>query len=623
MRGRALISVALIASAIAWYMLPTPYSPATRAFVLWIAGIGIFFFLRVVLAIAGLVDTARSALRLGYPPGLLLEVMLDHWSDTAAIVGATGAYQMVRERTLRRVRRLRVFGSSLHVAAAVLPLPLTCLALLLAFRHATDRIAFILIPTFPFVFCAITAVILHAYAAILVQWDRAGDAWDPSPVGELDRAHEWQREARALTEDVAIAADTSIDANTPIIADAPPPAPRARGVLFALAVTAGAVFTFVVAVSVIASALGFASLSQYRLANRSLAPDFGSATGAEFMRYLRLARDSSVSARQAGDAYHALLYPTGNVESGMRQPVQRFATPLWPSTVPWLPSGDYYWRLIVERDATRGLAGPARATLDSLMRMPPHPALALLHTLAVAPAIDVTAARYRDDINPRLIGSGLYASHDLWLAATLDAAKTFARGDIRTAELKLREMLSAGILLIDGSPYRTDFHTGAELVEAAHNGLTYIYAHSGRPEAAAAMKQARRVLFNSGWLGGYYSYRNSAAGQLWGLAGTAGIYPSVRWTAFQNALPAARCQTLRTVLFGLSDDDAAALQDASHRIILMRSDSLLLKTVLGDTLYPRPLPRRPGFRRLVRATRFLLTDRLVDSPCLAAVTTRF
>jgi hypothetical protein len=621
LRTRALLSTALIATALCWFIFPTPDSRAMRGIMLWVAVVGIFLFFRVVLAIAGFLDLARRAQRLGYSRATLLHVMLDRKSDTAPLLSGTGQYEMVRERARNRVLRLRTLSAAFHVAAAMLPLPLLCVALMLAFRHEADPVAFALIPIGPFIFFTITAAVVDAYAAILVHWDRGSDAWDPSPVSDAQRAVAWQHRAIAVAAGDIDDDSTHADASDRDTVPAPPVA-RPPGILFALAVTGIAVITFIVTVAVLAAAFGYGAVSQVRQSFREFTPDFVDASEAESVRYLRVGADSSVTARMAGDALHVLLYPTGQVTHGMREPRQRYATALWPGNVPWLPSGNYYWRYIVERDSSNGLRGAALHALDSLVRRPPHPALPLIHVLAVAPRIDVAGARYSDDAAPSDIGRNLFVSHDLAVAATVEAASTLARGDARGAETRLREMISAGILLMDESPFRTDFDTGAELVSAGREGLVYLYSRTGRADAAAALRSVGSSSMMMRRLNAFYM-RTSSPEQTWRLSQPGPRYASVRWSAFQAALPMARCESLASVMFGLSPRNEAQLARTSSTIAHSASDSLLLRAVIGDTLYPRPLPRRAGFRRLVRAARFLLTDQLADSPCLGAVTARF
>ena len=619
LRMRGLLSFLFVAPAVVWLLLPGAHQPHVVALLMWGLAIGLFFFLRLVTSAAGFFDLYRAARQLGYPRALVLEVALDHSADTHTLVAGVGRYDILRERTRDRVRALRTFSAALHVGAFGLPLPLLCLALVLGLRRSADRLAFALIPLLPSLFLIITAIIVRAYASVLVHWDRGADVWDPSPVSSRERAQQWlvARNAASAAQPTSHT-DTAIDAAT-LPAPSVSPA-RFSSVVFATAVTVGAVFLFVCIAVVLIATLGIGAVAQSRYQEVLWLYNTRDAVEAEFMRHLRLPADSSISARRAGDALHVLQYPMGGVAPGMRPPVQQYERMLFPHNVPWLPSGDYYWKMVVDRDAQGGLAAPARAALDSVLREPRHPALDYLDVLAKAATIDVVAARYADDVTSDQIGRNLFTARDVWLAGTIDAASTFARGDVAGAELRLRQMLSAGLLLIDGSPFSTDFETGLELASAARVGLEFIYRRTGRENEAAALHAVVPAMRRYGF--GPFT-QSIPADEMWRIARSSFAYPSVRWRAFEAAVPHDRCGGLRPMLFGASDSAGRHMELMSHALTTTRSDSILFHAVMADTVRRRPAPRRPGIRRMMAVARLVVTDRNVDSPCLGTAPRRF
>lgn len=601
-RYRSIIAMLLCAPAIIWSLLPistiaSPSQQAIRIVLGWGVVIGLIFYLRAIILAAGLFDSAVRARAGGNRSSLILETALDRSTDTAALIHASGMYDIVLDRTRTRVRSLRTLASALQVLSGLLMLPLFCLALVLALHGAADIIAFLLIPVLPFVFLNATSAVSRAYAAILIHWDRGSEAWDPRPESDAER------DARVTSARFSLGT-------------------------FAASAAAGlaAVALFVCIAAVIAVVLGTSTVMRYRRGFYITRPVAERMVAVEYMRTLRMPPDSTLTAQQAGIAFHSLLYPMGDVAPGMRPPVVRYDRFLWPHDVPYSSARDL-WNLILDGKVDATLLSPARESFDSLLRRPSHPALAQMAVLARAVDLDVTATRYDESIgqsNTR-IGSGLFVGRDLWLGATTDAALRFERGDSNGAELRLREMISAGFLLIDRSPYETDLETGVELVNAGREGLRVVFERTGRSEAATtlleitrAARRATRGLDSDG------ARPQPLERDLWQIAGNDGAYPAVRWSAFQVAVPATRCGGLQTVMFGLSPREQARVDTAAASIVRIPSDSVLVRAVLtGARFDPRSASRRPGIRRLLRLAGLIVGDRLLDSPCLGAFTTRF
>jgi hypothetical protein len=285
------------------------------------------------------------------------------------------------------------------------------------------------------------------------------------------------------------------------------------------------------------------------------------------------------------------------------------------------------WRIVLDNDTNSGLRSPARESFDSLLHRPPHPALALLTVLAHATDIDVTATRYEAGVDPLLVGNGngLFVGADIWLGATIDAALRLKRGDTAGSEQRLRELISAGLLLIDRSPFETDMETGVQLANAGLDGLQVLYERTGKADASRHLLELRRAAQQAARRQASYGTRTQQQEyDLWEIATTWNAYPAVRWAAFQAAVPITRCKGLRTSMFGLSPADHNRLDKAAADMVRIPSDSVLLRAVLdGTAMRPEAVSRRPGIRRLLRIAGFIVGDRQLESPCLGAFTTRF
>jgi hypothetical protein len=192
-RSRAIAATLVMAPAMLWLLLGYPVlDDSVRGALALLVALGLFIFLTAILNAARVLDVARKGRALGYHFALLLEVATDSARDTQSLVSGSGPYESVRYRTRTRIRKLRTFATVLTILAAVLPLPLLCCAMMLALRGSADPFAVALIPLLPILFFTAAAAVTSGYAAILAQWDRGSDAWDPSPVSIADRAAEWQ-----------------------------------------------------------------------------------------------------------------------------------------------------------------------------------------------------------------------------------------------------------------------------------------------------------------------------------------------------------------------------------------------------------------------------------------------
>src|SRR4051812_15706469 len=89
--SRAIIALIAIAPVFAWLMLGVPILDGTTRFAIGLTvAFGLLALLSAILNAARVVDYIRTFAKLGYSRMLLLEVALDHGTDTLALVAGTG-----------------------------------------------------------------------------------------------------------------------------------------------------------------------------------------------------------------------------------------------------------------------------------------------------------------------------------------------------------------------------------------------------------------------------------------------------------------------------------------------------------------------------------------------------
>ena len=623
--GRARTATTLLAIVIAWHVFALPVDHrAVRTLIGLTLVASLICYLGAIMRAAALLDTARRARRLGYRRGILAYVALDRHTDSRELFAGEASFESVRLRTRDRIRSLRLLSSVLLLLAVLLPPPLAGLSLMLAMRGSASDLAAALIVLAPPLFCAVVAVVAHGYAAVLAQWDRGGDAWDPAPVTTEERARTWIEKEAA----------ESNDAHTSVV----PAARAASGGLLVTILGAGAgIALFLFVAASIGAVLGFVSVTHARLGSADYSIPQRTIFRIEIMRPWRLPADSSIDPMRAGNALHTLLFPTGSVPDGIQQPERSYDAPVWPRRVPPLNSAELYFR-IVQGDTSLMNHAALSDAVAAIRAYRPHPVFAELTVLARAPDIDVTATRFIAPVDPAAV-EAMYNRRALAHAAMIVAAQRLQRGDADGAELIMREILSAGFLLIDRSPYQSDFWLGIDLIENATEALTYIYGRTGRTELANVLRRLASMQPTNAYTGqatgdygplsGPRNGTDAVRARIAPLMGAAFTYPALRWRGYQVASHMARCGSFRSVLFGPSERHTRSLGRLLADLPRLPSDTALVRLATEPDYRTQPeeddfrYSRRPGFRRLQRIVVGILGEENVAGPCITAVTSRF
>lgn len=562
---RGWIATSLLVPPVLWLLAGAPGLAPDRTSAALIAGMllaGLTAFLGGVLATAGMVDGVRRGRRLGYPSRLLIEVLADTRNRTGDAVFGTGPFADVREETRRRVRGLRVQSAALLALAAAAGPVLLAAAALLAFRGAATLGTATAIVLGPPLMLGATAALLEGYAALLVQWDRAGTGWDPGPVTLRDRAGAWMQ-----------AVDLPSGSTVPGL----------RGLLAVAAAGTGGIALFLFVAASVSATAGAGWAARYAGEQMLLASgDFEPYLGYELARPLRLPIDSAIDPLDAGIAIHfALAANRAGSRTGMPPGIRPLPDSFAPFPFGQLPTqrSEDLW-ILLRRDT-------AMATRDVLHALAELPAWRHLREIAAAPAADLLGGRWLPgaDIGiDALVGPpGPISPMSVARAGLAAAALADRQGRREDAELELRALISIGFLLLDNSRGRSDITSGTVLIATARRILAVYRAEHGdstlirmldaideaRARGRAGMGvQSRRV-------------RETADGRA-AVSLDPNAYPGLRWDAAVHYTIATRCGDLGAIIFGPPPRFLAWRDDIRAALPVYPADSAALALLVGD-----------------------------------------
>jgi hypothetical protein len=285
---------------------------------------------------------------------------------------------------------------------------------------------------------------------------------------------------------------------------------------------------------------------------------------AELLRAYALPPDSTITPLQAGQAFWALS-GLGNVASAA---IPENPPPPALDELPALRERDSLFAAA----RTRGARWPdgrqvlemaargrlSRAELAYLERLAMHPRWLAFSTVARAAAVDWWGARFRlpfpDSVTVYQIPIPRYTGvRDLARVNTLRAALSLARGDRAGAERILRETISFGLKLTNGS-WLIEELIGAVVVRYGREDLQQFYALTGRPEAAAIKAQydsAAAAVADRPATADAPLDEGALRRALIGILKDSTALRGVRVEAL-NLLGMAPCTNVRELLFGLS-----------------------------------------------------------------------
>ena len=503
----------------------------------------------LLIVVTGFVDlfrllrrSARAQAR-GYGAATILLVLVDEAQEAGFVLQGSRAFSALGSGARRRILRARI-GTALAAFGAAFWLTVGYVAgVLLASRGlmGADALAFfVLLPT----------ALLGFGAAVLRGWEqgmvrKARRAWYGQPWSQdlaVDEVDRWQERARERTAQVGMVNPS-----------------LGGGLGFrTAALVVGVVGVCVVAFTVIVSVTSAVSPAMAMIS----VPEYGStqqrAARAEFLRRYALPPDPGMTPQEAGQVFHVLSYVGDPEERELELvPSRVYQEPWYPESSADNPTGimPQLWPVELFPALAAGEIGPEG--LAYLERIAAHPAHREMARAAVAPAADLSGARYRvpfpDGITMwqlpipqyRPLREGAYAgvARGAWLASA---------GRMAEAERALREVLSAGLNLADEGPFVIDNLVGLVMADAGADGLAAFYDYAGRTEEAATLRWARRTAEDASRVAQLEASPSPSAmlARMPEIVTDTTALRGVRWTFLTTMNTLSPCLNLHRMVFG-------------------------------------------------------------------------
>lgn len=542
-------------------------------------GVGLLLVLAAFRGLFRVLGRAAEAADREYGRLTLLEVVADQSRDTGFLAQGARHYGELDVEARNRLIRQRIL-SALAYLGATLWVPVGFAGgVLLAARagealSATTIWLVTLVPSAVLMVAGFVPRVLEerAVSAARARWNRRDGT---AGAGAGDEIREW------LERLGPSAATLGIDPGKPD-----------RGlVLRSGAVIALVIFLFV-AVPVLS--LAFATTLGPQVADLAV-PDFTGiredAAATTALRRLRLEPDPRISAREAGEALNALAYVGSGPNAGglLLAPSRTHAAPWFPEDPDLGALVPAAWVMDVLERARRGL-DPAE--LHYLERLASHDGQIEMGILARAEQADVAGTRWKlpfpDTLTLLTLPVPSYRSvREGGYARVGKAAWELSQGKAGAAEESLREVVSAGLLLMDEGPVLADALAGMSLVNTGADGLEILYRVTGREEDAEGLRWARAAAGRAGALGLVGRPGRDVEGSVREVSAIV-VDPEalrgLRWNAVGVFHTLSPCINLHKVVFGPGADYDAWLTRARDDLVRFSSEEELFRLARGGWL---------------------------------------
>jgi hypothetical protein len=449
----------------------------------WLPGltsaVGLMIMLPALTGLFSFFRTGQQASLHGIDLATILQVGADHAGDTAALIQGTRAYRALDPKRRDTAVRARVWAMLLVLSAAIWLTVGWALALLLASRGFLG-------PTGVWILAMGPAALSLGGGAMAKGWE--GTALQPAfgrffrrpwrNPGQQEAAKIWGEGVRRFR---AERGENVVSGGVPSFAG------TASVLLLAGLTTLSTVgFTLASAVGPVVAEVTVAPFSATAL-------KFAEASA---LRYLRLPPDQEISPTRAGEALQVLASAggTNRGEPVWKDPVRMLEAPFFPRGVESpLELRREKWPSELLPLAAQGLPPEQEAFLREVAA---HPGPQEFETLARAPGADILGARLQLPLPEGISswdipGPRLSALRDGAYALVARAVVQFLDGSPEEAEMTLRTLLSAGLLLADESPTLIDGLVGLVMAGGAANALEDLYDLSGRDADAERLREVR------------------------------------------------------------------------------------------------------------------------------------
>lgn len=316
-------------------------------------------------------------------------------------------------------------------------------------------------------------------------------------------------------------------------------------------------------------------------------PNFGEPhrkiTSASVLRRYRLAPDPAITAEAAGAAVHSLLY-----SGRMEQPAFPMQAPVRTYERDWLSAeeaeaiqlNDDDWAAKIIQRARDGFEPSELAHLREVAARPVHQEL---ETVALASSADIIGTRYVLPFPDTLLPfdltlppfSGIRTAAQAHVAK---AALELSEGRPEQAERSLREVISAGFVLIDEGPVVIESLLGTVAVNMGGDALEELYRVTGRHDEAEDLRWVREEAIRVADSSLFTDGNTTLEGGLWEISELAlddKIARGMRWEFFMMFQALERCTDLHGLVFGGGRPYEYWLERARQSLVRRPSDEEL------------------------------------------------
>ena len=536
--------------------------PTTGA-VVAVSTLGLVLFTAGIIGLVRVFGRARTLVAAGYGWGTILETVSDKRGDTGALIAGAREYAELSPKRRTTMRRSRIAALLFRLLAGLAPIFGYVLGA--AFSRGSPNAPIIVL------WSSLLLALTLLLQARLVAWYE--DRVMQEPRRRLRSAH-----ARPNTAAEKLAETWTESFEQVRLGQTMGAGPRWQGRPLGVAVWTTAALTTVVGVFLFMILM---LTNLVHIAQAVAIPRFSNTSGrvakVQRLRDYRVPIDTTVTPVRAAQALQAVSRngPGGRVERFEREPVISIPPqPRRPDIPDPFPATEGGWANHAFAQARRGFSAQQR---DFLKRIADNSAIEEFRLLARAPGLDLPGAYW--DLNSEARWGFLPIPkftpvREAGRANLAQAALDLSAGNSVQAERRIREVVSAGFLLMDDAHTLIESLVGAAMVSNARTSLHAFFQATGRerdarfvsqqndPEPPTLAADLRPATFDE-------SQRTLRAVIL-DTTNTRGL----RWELLHSSLAIQPCADLHQVVFGPDSLQIATLEAARRTLVRRTSDSV-------------------------------------------------
>jgi hypothetical protein len=518
--------------------------PSAGALVV-LTGLGALSLLVGAVSLVRLFVDARRAVKRGFGWLTLAEAACDERGDAGALIAGGREYAALSPAERNALRWRRLDAGAMRMAGALMPIVGYVGGVLIAARFGAGEMVLVLVS----LFLGLALLVCARALTWMEEW-------------KLWKSRARMAKVRGSRADDARLGDSWTVSFDAVRAGQSLGAGRPSGVLrsaFAQLVVAGAAFVILGSICTLGYAMAaIGSLTELTFNN------FGGATFGgmidrvhklDRLRTLRLPRDSTISAQAAGELLKSfsgadkLLWVNAAEERFLRD-----ARHLTPGT----------------RDTLRqAAANPQLAAFRTFARAPTYDYLGAAMSLGKLDSLSIPQVPIMRMSPMRLLAAGDFAAGVLAMADGRNAE----------AELRFKEVLSAGFLMIGQGNTLIEALVGRTLVLKGRLGLTALYQQTGRAAEAGFVSEASDPSDASVPDRQMNLDQRQARVRAMALVKDKSMFRGVRMESLFFPLAYGPCGDLKQIVFGVDPTYTMALRTVRKELVRFPSDSVFFDKI--------------------------------------------